>query len=253
LSRPVGDKPAGQPPRVAIVSPTYNERDNIGAFIRRLGPYLQSSGGRVSVLFVDDNSPDGTGAEIRRIMQTNPGFQILERRGKGGLGTAYFDGFRRVLDSGDVDVVVQMDADLQHPPELVSSLVAKVSSGGVDVAIASRKVKGGRSTGLNSRRRLISGGAAWFSRTVLGLPVKDTTTGFKALRRSAVECLLAHPPRTTGFVFQVESLYILKKNGFKMAEVPFDFEKREKGVSKMGNGEISGFLLGVLRIRFRKY
>jgi len=100
---------------------------------------------------------------------------------------------------------------------------------------------------------MISRGASWFSRTVLGLGVKDTTTGFKALRKSAVECLLAHPPRTTGFVFQVETLYILKKNGFKMVEVPFDFEKREKGSSKMGNGEVWGFLVGVLGIRFRKY
>ncbi len=91
------------------------------------------------------------------------------------------------------------------------------------------------------------------SRTVLGLRVKDTTTGFKALNRSAVECLLAHPPQSTGFIFQVESLYILKKNDFKMVEVPFTFEERAKGVSKWGRGEVWEFLVGVLSIRFRKY
>ena len=233
--------------------PTYNEKENIKEFKRRLEPVLQAMGGKMTVLFVDDNSPDGTGAEIRGLMQGDPAFQLLEREGKKGLGTAYIDGFRHVIQSQDAEVLVQMDADLQHPPEILESLVAKVASGGADVAIASRKVKGGASTGLNWRRRMISRGASWFSRTVLGLGVKDTTTGFKALKRSAVECLLAHPPQTSGFVFQVESLYILKKNGFKMAEVPFDFEKRERGVSKMGNGEIWEFFVGVLSIRFRKY
>ena len=146
-----------------------------------------------------------------------------------------------------------MDADLQHPPEILEALVEKVASGSADVAIASRHVKGGSFKGLNWRRRTISKGASWFSRTVLGLGVKDTTTGFKALKRSAVECLLAHPPRSTGFIFQVESLYILKKNGFKMVEVPFTFEERAKGASKMGGGEMWEFLVGVLSIRFRKY
>lgn len=240
-------------PRVAVVVPTYNERENIQEFRRRLGPVLESMGGRMTVLFVDDSSPDGTGAEIRGIMESTPAFRLLEREGKKGLGTAYLDGFRQVIESQDTQVIVQMDADLQHPPEILESLVAKVASGGSDVAIASRHVKGGSFKGLNWRRRAISKGASWLSRTVLGLGVKDTTTGFKALRRSAVECLLAHPPRSTGFIFQVESLYILKKNGFKMVEIPFTFEERVKGASKMGAGEMWGFLVGVLSIRFRRY
>ena len=240
-------------PRVSVVVPTYNERENIGEFKRRLEPVLESMGGRVTVLFVDDNSPDGTGAEIRGLMGSTPAFRLLEREGKKGLGTAYIDGFRRVIEAHDPDVVVQMDADLQHPPEILKSLVAEVSSGGADIAIASRHVKGGSFKGLNWRRRAISKGASWFSRTVLGLGVKDTTTGFKALKRSAVECLLAHPPRSAGFIFQVESLYILKRNGFKMVEVPFTFEERAKGASKMGGGEMWEFLVGVLSIRFRRY
>ena len=100
---------------------------------------------------------------------------------------------------------------------------------------------------------MISRGASWMSRTILGLNVKDTTTGFKALDRRAAETLLADQPRSTGFVFQVESLYILKKKGFKMVEVPFTFEERAKGASKMGGGEIWEFFFGVLRVRFRKY
>jgi len=240
-------------PRVAVVVPTYNEMENVREFKRRLGPVLEAMGETVTVLFVDDNSPDGTGAEIRSLMESTPAFRLLERSGKKGLGTAYIEGFRQVIEGQDAEIVVQMDADLQHPPEILESLVEKVASGNADVAIASRHVKGGSFKGLNWRRRTISKGASWFSRTVLGLRVKDTTTGFKALRRSAVECLLAHPPRSTGFIFQVESLYILKKNGFKMVEVPFTFEERAKGASKMGGGEMWEFLVGVLSIRFRKY
>lgn len=240
-------------PRVCVVVPTYNERDNVEEFRRRLEPVLAELGDQVRVLFVDDNSPDGTGAEIRRISVENPAFSLLEREGKKGLGTAYLDGFARVLQGEKPDVIVQMDADLQHPPEILPELVSRATSGEADVAVASRHVKGGSFKGLNWRRRAISRGASWLSRTVLGLEVKDTTTGFKALRRGAVECLLAHPPRSTGFIFQVESLYVLKKNGFTMVEVPFTFEERAKGASKMGAGEMWGFFVGVVSIRFRKY
>jgi dolichol-phosphate mannosyltransferase len=240
-------------PRVAVVVPTYNEKENIREFKRRLEPVLESFGRRMTVLFVDDNSPDGTGAEIRSLMESTPAFGLLEREGKKGLGTAYIEGFRSVVENKDPDVVVQMDADLQHPPEIVESLVGEVASGGWDVAIASRRVEGGSFEGLNWSRSLISKGAGWFSRTLLGLGIRDTTTGFKALKRSAVECLLAHPPRSNGFIFQVESLYILQKNGFKLVEVPFDFEKRARGTSKMGRGEMWEFFVGVLSIRFRRY
>jgi len=240
-------------PRVAIVVPTYNERENVQELKRRLEPILASIGDRMTVLFVDDNSPDGTGAEVRRLMASTPAFKLLEREGKKGLGTAYIDGFQKVIKEHDPEIVVQMDADLQHPPEILESLIAKVASGGADVVIASRHVKGGSFKGLNWRRKMISRGASWFSRTVLGLGVEDTTTGFKALRKSAVETLLSHPPRSTGFIFQVESLYILKKNGFRLIEIPFTFEERAKGASKMGSGEMWEFFVGVLSIRFRKY
>ena len=235
-----------------VVAPTYNEKENIREFVRRLEPTIDSSGGRVSVLFVDDNSPDGTGAEIREIARSTRGVELLEREGKKGLGTAYIDGFRYAIQHCDPQVILEIDADLQHPPELVESLVDSVGSG-AQVAIASRHVKGGSYKNTSWKRKMISRGASWMSRTVLGLSVKDTTTGFKAMSRSAIEALLAHQPRSTGFIFQVESLYILKKNGFSMVEVPFTFEERAKGASKLGGKEIREFFLGVLRIRFRKY
>ena len=244
---------ASSRPRVAVVVPTYNERENIKEFERRLEPVLESMAGKITVLFVDDNSPDGTAAEIKALMSRRRELSLLQRKGKEGLGTAYIEGFRRVLEESDPEVVVQMDADLQHPPEILVSLVDEVASGRADVAVASRHVKGGSFKGLNWRRRAISKGASWLARTILSLGVHDTTTGYKALKRGAVECLLAHPPRSIGFIFQVESLYILKKNGFRMAEVPFTFEERSKGASKMGAGEIWEFFVGVLSIRFRRY
>ena len=244
---------ASRHPKVAVVVPTYNEKESIREFKQRLDPVLESMAGRMTVLFVDDNSPDGTGDEIRRMMEGRPELRLLEREGKRGLGTAYIEGFRQVVDEDDPDIVVQMDADLQHPPEILQSLIGEVFSGRADVAIASRHVRGGSFKGLNWRRRSISKGASWLARTILGLGVHDTTTGFKALRRNAVECLLEHPPRSIGFIFQVESLYILKKNGFRMVEIPFTFEERAKGASKMGTGEIWEFFVGVLSIRFRKY
>jgi dolichol-phosphate mannosyltransferase len=230
-----------------VVVPTYNERDNVGQVKRRLDPVAGSLGGNLWVLFVDDNSPDGTAGEVRALMEGDSNVRLLERKEKEGLGTAYLEGFRYALKNFDPDVVVQMDADLQHPPEVVGPLVRAVVEG-ADVAIASRRVKG-----LTLWRRMVSRGASGLSRRILGLKVKDTTTGFRAFRRGAVEALLAHPPRAVGFIFEVESLYILKLFGFTMVEIPFVFVERATGASKMGMGEIWEFFRGVLAIRFRKY
>src|ERR1700730_13408223 len=109
-------------PRVSVVVPTYNEKENVREFNRRLRPVVGSLGGKVDVVFVDDNSPDGTASEIRRLMQESPDIHLIERPGKQGLGTAYLDGFKYVVDNFDPEIVIQIDADLQHPPEMVETL-----------------------------------------------------------------------------------------------------------------------------------
>jgi dolichol-phosphate mannosyltransferase len=204
------------------------------------------------LLFVDDGSPDGTAGEITNLQRQHPNVHLLQREGKLGLGTAYLDGFRTAIETLDPAVFVQMDSDLQHPPEKVKPLVDAVR-GGADVAVGSRYVPGGSFEGLRGTRKIISRGANWLARTVLGLSVHDTTTGFKALNRRAVDVLLAAKMRSSGFIFQVESLYAFKQNGLRAVEVPFVFELRERGTSKMSEKEIWEFFRSVIAMRFRDY
>ena len=238
--------------RVAVILPTYNERENVGRLFERLEPLRSEQGMDLQLLFVDDGSPDGTGAEIGKLAREHAHVHLLEREGKLGLGTAYLDGFRRAIETIDPAVFVQMDSDLQHPPEKVKPLVEAVT-GGADVAVGSRYVPGGSFEGLKGSRKLVSKGANWLARSVLGLSVHDTTTGFKALDRRAVETLLAARMHSSGFIFQVESLYVFKQNGLRMVEVPFVFELRERGESKMSEKEVWEFVRSVLAMRLRDY
>lgn len=238
--------------KVAVVLPTYNERENVAIVVDKLSEVRSSMGQDLHILFVDDGSPDGTQGEIDRLMKQHDYVHILERGAKKGLGTAYLDGFRYARETLHPEVFVQMDSDLQHPPEKVPSLVEAVGSG-ADVAIASRYIPGGSFKGLGRRRRVVSRGANWLARSVLGLGVHDATTGFKALGARAVDELLAVELYSTGFIYQVESLYVFKQNGLKMVEVPFVFETRERGVSKMSGGEVGEYFVSILEMRFRDY
>ncbi|MGA2198552.1 MAG: polyprenol monophosphomannose synthase [Nitrososphaerales archaeon] len=237
---------------VAVILPTYNERENIAPLFERLASIRPSLGMDLHLLFVDDGSPDGTAAEISKLVNEHDYVHLLEREGKMGLGTAYLDGFRRAIEIINPAVFVQMDSDLQHPPERVRPLVEAVV-GGADVAVGSRYVEGGSFEGLKGSRKMVSRGANWLARSVLGLSVHDTTTGFKALDRRAVDTILNVRLHSRGFIFQVESLYVFKENGLKMVEVPFVFELRERGASKMSDKEVWEFLRSVVAMRFRDY
>jgi dolichol-phosphate mannosyltransferase len=237
---------------VVVVLPTYNEKENIPHLVDELSRVRASLSSDMQVVFVDDGSPDGTADAIGAIMKDHDYVHILERGSKKGLGTAYVDGFRYARDTLHPSVFVQMDADLQHPPGTVKPLVEAVLAG-ADVAVGSRYIEGGSFKGLNRRRRAVSWGANWLARNVLGLKVRDATTGFKALSTKAVDTLLRVHLFSSGFIFQVESLYVFKQNGLKMVEVPFTFEIREKGTSKMSGGEIWEYFSSVLEMRFRDY
>jgi dolichol-phosphate mannosyltransferase len=237
---------------VVVVLPTFNEKDNVGRVVEKLSAVRDSLGLDMQILFVDDGSPDGTAEAIAAVMKQLSYVHILERGAKKGLGTAYIDGFRYARDLLHPSVYVQMDADLQHPPERVGPLTEAIR-GGADVAVASRYIPGGSVKGLNRRRRIVSWGANWLARNILGLRLHDATTGFRALNARAVDILLQVKLYSSGFIYQVESLYAFRQNGMRMVEVPFVFETREKGESKMSGGEVGEYFKSVIQMRFRDY
>ena len=232
------------PARTCIVIPTYNEKENVEAVVLAVSavdPAFQ-------MLFVDDSSPDGTADEVRRMAASHANVHLLVREGKMGIGSAHMDGFRHAMDELGAQVLVEMDSDFQHPPAKVPELVSALGRG-YDVAVASRKVEGGGTTNWSLWRRAVSRGANLLARGVLGLKVKDSTSGFRALSGGAAGALVEARLPTSSYSFQVASLFYLQKRGMKMTEVPFVFEPRKAGRSKMGLGEMARFFGNILKIR----
>jgi dolichol-phosphate mannosyltransferase len=236
-----------------VVVPTYNEKENIGPLVEQL-TNLRASLAQVDlqVLFVDDSSPDGTGAEVEEMKKTHGFIRLLSRKEKKGIGTAYLDGFRYASENLDPKVFVELDADLQHPPDKVRDLLGALD-GGADAAVASRYVEGGGQAGWSWQRRLVSKGANWLARTILGLHVKDCTSGFRAFDRSAVEEVLRAKIPTSGYAFQVATLYVLKKRGLRTVEVPYTFGVRKRGSSKLTFAETVRFFGQLLWLRFKGF
>jgi glycosyltransferase involved in cell wall biosynthesis len=233
--------------KVVVVIPTYNERENIVRLIPAVLATTAGQGHDVQVLVVDDNSPDGTAQAVEELARSDPRVGLLVRPSKRGIGTAYLEGFSTAITRYGPEVLVQMDADLQHPPELIPALLSKIGEG-FDVVVASRYVEGGGIVGWSLRRRLVSWGANWMVRVLLGLGVHDATSGFRALSREAVEALREMSLSGGGYSYQVESLYRLSRRGFSVAEVPFTFRPREWGASKLGLREIVAFFKTVVRL-----
>lgn len=231
-------------PTTCIVVPTYNEKENIEPLVQAIEDARIPG---VKVLFVDDSSPDGTADEVRRLAAERAWVHLVVREGKLGLGSAHLKGFDEAAKLG-AEVVVEMDSDLQHPPSKVPALVEALGEG-YDVALASRKVKGGGTGDWALWRRGVSRGANLLARWVLGLGVKDPTSGFRALSRRAALALVGARLPTSGYSFQVASLYYLKRNGMKMTEVPFTFGPRRHGRSKMGAREVGRFFVSIVKLR----
>jgi len=229
--------------KTCIVVPTFNERENVQGLVER----VRSVGvPDLNLLFVDDNSPDGTQETIRQISAREPWVKLMARESKKGIGSAYIDGFRYATETLAPDVLVEMDADLQHPPSALPGLLAAIE-GGADVAIASRYMEGGGVVGWGRGRRLVSRGANAYARFILGLPVMDCTSGFRAYRRATAARIVGAKLPAKGFEFQVATLYLLRKEA-KMVEVPYVFSRRRAGKSKLGVGDMARFFIGVLRL-----
>ncbi|MSP78642.1 MAG: polyprenol monophosphomannose synthase [Dehalococcoidia bacterium] len=232
-------------PKITVVTPTYNESANLPDLVTRL---LRLPLPGLTLLVVDDNSPDGTGALAERLAQDHPGrIQVLHREGKQGLATAYILGFKHALDGG-ADIVIQMDADLSHAPEYIPNLVKGLST--ADVIIASRYTYGGETDPNWSRaRNFLSRNGNLYARTVIGLEQHDALGGYKAYRRSALQAVGLRPLTCRGFAFQAEIAYRCKRAGLRVREHPILFKDRTQGLSKMSRAIIIEALLRLPLLR----
>jgi len=211
---------------VTVVLPTYNELENL-PFI---APEIVAHGYRL--LIVDDNSPDGTGRLADRLATENPAISVLHRESKQGLGPAYAAGFDRAVADG-AGIIVEMDADFSHDPSDLPRLVAALHQG-AEVAIGSRYVPGGATPEWPLLRQAISRGGNLYARTMLGIPVRDATAGFRAFTSDALSRLPYREAEASGYGFQVEMAWRAHQAGMRISEVPISFRDRMRGTSKMG-------------------
>lgn len=228
-----------------VIIPTYNERENIENIIRA----VMALDHGFDILIIDDGSPDGTAAIVKELQAGDFAgrLHLLERSGKLGLGTAYIAGFKWALENA-YDYVFEMDADFSHDPADVPRLY-KACAEGADVAIGSRYVSGVNVVNWPMGRVLMSYFASKYVRIVTGIPVHDTTAGFKCYRRRVLEAIDLDAIRFKGYAFQIEMKFTAHRLGFRIAEVPVIFVNRRLGTSKMSGGIFSEALFGVLRLR----
>jgi dolichol-phosphate mannosyltransferase len=224
--------------RALVVIPTYNEIDSIEQVIAR----VLAADRRAEVLVVDDSSPDGTGDLVAGLAERSPRVQLLRRGGKQGLGAAYRAGFAWGIERA-YDALVEMDADLSHPPERLPALLDGL--GHADLVIGSRYVPGGATVNWSPLRKLISRGGNGYVRLVLGVPIHDATAGYRAYRREVLEALPVSAVASNGYCFQVEMAHRTWQEGFRVIEVPITFTERTSGVSKMSQRIVVEALLRV--------
>jgi len=236
------------PLRVTVCLPTYNERENVERMVRAL------HGLGVSVLVIDDSSPDGTGEIADGLAAELDGVSVLHRAKKEGLGPAYLAGFRRALDDG-AELIMEMDCDFSHDPADVQRLIA--AADGADLVLGSRYAPGGGTRNWGLLRRFISRGGSLYAQIILRLHVRDLTGGFKCIRRAVLEALPLDEIHSKGYAFQIETTYRATRKGFRVREVPITFVDRVEGGSKMSRAivveavwKVPALRLAALRGRF---
>jgi dolichol-phosphate mannosyltransferase len=232
---------------IGLVIPTYNEGGNIQTLLSRIEQAKASLVMDLKVIVVDDNSKDGTAEIVRQQIEKSKDLKLIERPKPTGIGTAYLDGFAYGLKICRSDYLGEIDADLQHPPEVLIEM-AKVAKQGVDVVIASRYISGGGSSGWSLWRRMVSKGANGLTRMFVRAPVKDSTSGFRLLSSRAVQGLLEYDLSSKGYSFQIESLYVYRKLGMTFAEVPYTFEERKVGETKLKSKEVFRFAFVAMKL-----
>jgi dolichol-phosphate mannosyltransferase len=229
--------------RALVITPTYNEKLNVPTLIER----VLAKDARIEMLFVDDNSPDGTGNLIAEIAATNPRVHLLRRPGKMGLGTAYRDGFHWAL-ARDYELIFEMDADFSHDPDHLPQFLKAAES--ADFVLGSRYLNG-KVTVVNwpITRLLLSYGANIYARIITGMQLWDATGGFKCFHRRVLESIDLNDVRSNGYAFQIEMSFRAMRKGFKPIEIPIVFADRTEGESKMSGHIVREAIFMVWRLR----
>ena len=239
--------------RNLVIIQTYNEKENI----RDITTAVMTLPVPFELLVIDDGSPDGTADIVRELQEEFPNrVHLIEREGKLGLGTAYIRGFSFAVEHG-YDYVYEMDADFSHNPNDLVALYEACAEGGADMSIGSRYIKGVNVVNWPMGRVLMSYFASIYVRLVTGLPIKDSTAGFKCYHRSVLETIDPEKIHFIGYAFQIEMKFTAWKHGFNIVEVPIIFTERAKGNSKMSKGIFKEAIFGVIQMKirslFRKY
>ena len=231
-----------------VIIPTYNEKENIEKMVRK----VFSMKGSFHILVVDDGSPDGTATIVKRLMKEFPtSLFILERSGKLGLGTAYIAGFNWAIEH-KYDYIFEMDADFSHDPDDLIRLHDACAVEGADMSIGSRYCRGIAVKDWPVGRIMMSYGASFYVRSVLGIKIYDSTAGFICYSRKVLETINLQNIRMKGYGFQIEMKYNAYKLGFKVQEVPIIFTDRKEGTSKMSSSIFGEAFWGVLKLKFRR-
>lgn len=230
-----------------VIIPTFNEIENINEIIAT----VMELPGEFDLLIVDDGSPDGTGMAVKTLQETyKDRLHLIERQGKLGLGTAYITGFKYAIESG-YEYIFEMDADFSHNPEDLIKLYAACADDGFDMAIGSRYVSGINVVNWPMGRVLMSYFASIYVRLITGLPISDSTAGFKCYTSKVLKTIDPTTIRFVGYAFQIEMKFTAWKYGFKIKEVPIIFTDRTKGTSKMSSGIFKEAILGVIHMKIR--
>lgn len=227
-----------------VIIPTFNELDNI----KKLIPDILGRYDNVDVLIVDDNSPDGTGNYVKELSEKNNKVKIIQRESKMGLGTAYIAGFKYALQQ-NYDFIFEMDADYSHDPAEIENFLNAIEN--YDLIVGSRYLTGVNVINWPMRRLLLSYFANVYTRFITGLPIHDTTGGFKCFRRKVLESIELDKVKSNGYAFQIEMSFKAWKKGFKVGEIPIIFIDRQKGMSKMSKKIVREAVFMVWKLRLR--
>lgn len=233
--------------KISIVIPTYNEKNNLPVLIPEINKIAQLNNLKINIIIVDDNSPDGTGKVADQLSKKYP-IEVVHRPRKLGLGTAHIAGMKKAIEN-ESEVIFTMDADLSHKPKYITNFLNALNNN--DVVVGSRYIEGGKMDSA-IHRRIISKGGNLIAKIMLGLNVKDITTGYRAYKLEVLKKINLDNIKSNGFSFLEEILYLCSKNNFKIKETPIIFPNRGYGFSKLGKGEMIKFIFTIFKLRWKK-